>query len=188
MRTKRSELPQTKAKIIDAAVALIGERGLAKASLKDIMAVVGMTPGGFYRYFGSRDDLLAEVISREADQTPMPNLNAIIDFHVRSGTKSGMPTCFSVAAFAPELLRESEEVRAHFTVCFKKWIEALSRNPSDILEKPVKREAVAVIAVLLGSLQLARAMPDEEFSTYVFDVGVQTAREISSNMAVSRRT
>ena len=49
MRTKRSELPQTKAKIIDAAVALIGERGLAKASLKDIMAVVGMTPGGFYR-------------------------------------------------------------------------------------------------------------------------------------------
>jgi TetR/AcrR family transcriptional repressor of nem operon len=59
MRRTRQQTADTKAKIVDTAARLLRERGTAGASIADVMAAAGLTQGGFYRHFASKNDMLA---------------------------------------------------------------------------------------------------------------------------------
>jgi len=59
MRKTREQTAESKAKIIETAARLLRERGVEGASIADVMAAAGMTQGGFYRHFSSKNDMLA---------------------------------------------------------------------------------------------------------------------------------
>src|SRR6267154_897877 len=63
-RTDTKQLPETKRKLVDAGVALMRQRGFSATTVDDICAEAGVTKGGFFHYFKSKDDLASAALVR----------------------------------------------------------------------------------------------------------------------------
>src|SRR2546427_11675038 len=63
-RTQIKQLPETKRKLLDAGVSLMRHRGFNATTVDDVCAAAGVTKGGFFHYFKSKDDLATAAIIR----------------------------------------------------------------------------------------------------------------------------
>ena len=70
MRKSNEEAARTRQTIVATAADEIRRSGIAEASVADIMAAAGLTPGGFYRHFESKDHLVAEALEKAGDRPP----------------------------------------------------------------------------------------------------------------------
>ena len=158
-------------RILDTAARVLRDSGFQGVGVADIMKRAGLTHGGFYAHFPSRDALLAEALLR-AGQDSRARLQRSIaageakagnpfralvesylsERHLRS-PDSGCP----VAALASEMPRQSEAVRAAAATRVESLVEAVRAT----LPPDQPAEAAAVIASqLVGALQLARTLGD----------------------------
>lgn len=158
-------------RILDTAAGVLRASGFQGVGVADIMKRAGLTHGGFYAHFASREALLAEALER-AGQDSQVRLrhaleageakgdsrfqalvnNYLAERHLRS-PESGCP----VAALASEMPRQSDMVRAAAAA----RIEALTRAVAATLAPGQPREAAGVIASqLVGALQIARTLGD----------------------------
>ena len=158
-------------RILDTAAGVLRASGFQGVGVADIMKRAGLTHGGFYAHFASREALLAEALER-AGQDSQVRLrhaldageakggsrfqalvdNYLADRHLRS-PESGCP----VAALASEMPRQSDTVREAAAA----RIEALTRAVAATLAPGQPREAAGVIASqLVGALQIARTLGD----------------------------
>lgn len=158
-------------RILDTAASVLRASGFQGVGVADIMKRAGLTHGGFYAHFASREALLAEALER-AGQDSQVRLrraleageakgssrfqalvdNYLADRHLRS-PESGCP----VAALASEMPRQTDAVREAAAA----RIEALTRAVAATLTQEQAREAAGVIASqLVGALQIARTLGD----------------------------
>ncbi len=158
-------------RILDTAAGVLRASGFQGVGVADIMKRAGLTHGGFYAHFASREALLAEALER-AGQDSQVRLrhaleageakgdsrfqalvnNYLAERHLRS-PESGCP----VAALASEMPRQSDMVREAAAA----RIEALTRAVAATLAPGQPREAAGVIASqLVGALQIARTLGD----------------------------
>ena len=158
-------------RIVDAAARAIRRGGYSGVGVADIMKEAGLTHGGFYAHFPSRDALLAAAMDR-AGQDGAARLSQgmarrraegasplrawvetyLSDTHL-AGCEQGCP----VAALASEMPRQSANVREAAASRVQRLIEALQQVlPADAGE----HAAAAVTSTLVGALQLARALGD----------------------------
>jgi len=72
----REETAKTRKRIVDAASAEFRKQGIAATGLAEIMAAAGMTHGGFYRHFKSKDELVAETTAAAAEKLKRKLLSA----------------------------------------------------------------------------------------------------------------
>jgi TetR/AcrR family transcriptional repressor of nem operon len=155
-------------RIVEGAARLMRERGVRSTSVADAMNEAGMTHGGFYRHFKTKDDLVVEALRSAFDDFAKPlelrqqieSPRAVVDEykalylspeHVANpGRGCPMP------ALGSDLAREAEPVKAEFTVGLRRIIAALSAAGTGSTEE---RHAAALreIAMLVGAVVLARA-------------------------------
>jgi TetR/AcrR family transcriptional repressor of nem operon len=166
-----SRKQQTHDRILDTAARVLRDTGFAGIGVADIMKRAGLTHGGFYAHFASRDALLAEALQRAWQDSsarlqramatgeakagsPLRALvdNYLSDRHLRAADR-GCP----VAALASDLPRQSDAVRSAGTASVEALIAAVDATlPPDRAD-----ETAAVIAAqLVGALQIARALGD----------------------------
>lgn len=158
-------------RILDTAARVLRDSGFQGVGVADIMKRAGLTHGGFYAHFPSRDALLAEALLRagqdsrarlqrsiDAGEAKAGNrLRALVESylserHLRS-PDSGCP----VAALASEMPRQSDAVRAAAATRVESLVEAVRAT----LPPGQPEEAAGVIASqLVGALQLARTLGD----------------------------
>jgi AcrR family transcriptional regulator len=158
-------------RIVETAARALRSGGFHGIGVADIMKQAGLTHGGFYAHFSSREALLAEALERAGQDSrerlqrsvgagaakgssPFQALveGYLADRHLKS-TESGCP----VAALASEIPRQSGEVRAVATA----RVKSLLATVHDALPAGHADEAAAVVASqLVGGLQLARALGD----------------------------
>src|SRR6267378_3266972 len=93
MRMSREETAKTRKRIVDAASAEFRKQGIAATGLAEIMAAAGMTHGGFYRHFTSKDELVAETTAAAAEKLKRKLLSAAS----KGGIKSVVGTYLSIA-------------------------------------------------------------------------------------------
>lgn len=162
---------QTHDRILDTAAGVLRRDGFSGVGVADIMKRAGLTHGGFYAHFASRDALLAAALER-AGQDSQARLQRSLDQgeasagnrfralvesylserHLRSPER-GCP----VAALASEMPRQSDEVRAAAAA----RVEALTARVASTLGPAQPPEAAAIVAShLVGALQVARALGD----------------------------
>ena len=99
MRRSREDKAETHRRIVDAAARLFRARGIAEVSVADVMEAVGMTVGGFYRHFDSKEDLVAaaieraslETVARGAKQAPTARVAAYLSMDHRDHPEGGCP-------------------------------------------------------------------------------------------------
>ncbi len=123
MRYSPEHKASTRRRIVDGAAAALRARGLAGVGVADLMREAGLTHGGFYAHFASKDALVAEAIDAAGEQSvrnlrkvvkragPEPAFKAIVDAYLSTAHRDGPESGCALAALGAELARESPAAR-----------------------------------------------------------------------------
>lgn len=166
-RNVSSRYEATHDRILDVASRALRRQGYAGVGVADVMKQAGLTHGGFYAHFPSRDALLVEAMGRAgADSAAVMNqriatrpegvseLRAIVEHYLSDSHLAGAEHGCAVAALASEMPRQSESVAA--ASCTR--VRALVGRVEHALPKGSGEQAFQIVATMVGSLQLARAL------------------------------
>jgi AcrR family transcriptional regulator len=157
-------------RIVDAAARAIRRSGYAGTGVADIMKEAGMTHGGFYAHFESRDALLAEAVERAGRETAAKveewartrregsAFRSLVEGYLSDGHLASTESGCVVAALCSEMPRQAPEVRDASAVRVRALIE---RTRKALPEGSRAADAAVVASTLVGALQLARSVGDE---------------------------
>ncbi|MDI9849350.1 helix-turn-helix domain-containing protein [Rhodoblastus sp. 17X3] len=166
MRVTREQVQENKRTILEAAGRLFRARGYEAVTVTDVMKSAGLTHGGFYGYFKSKDDLIAQTLAQMLGATEplsagLENIAAqyLAPEH-RDNFASGCP----VAALASETIRHPGGARAEMTAGLNRQIERLSKVAPGADEAERRRAAIGSWAAMVGALILARMSDDSDLS------------------------
>ena len=173
-----SKKEQTRERIVRAAARAIRKYGYEGVGVADVMKDAGLTHGGFYAHFESRDALLAaaaekaglesaESLSRAlARSRTGGELMAIVDLYLAdvhvTAAEQGLGC--AIAAAGTEVPRQSPEVRRAVTRRIKELIGFVEQQLPEWGKSAAHEKAMAVVATLIGALMLARAVDDPQLS------------------------
>jgi TetR/AcrR family transcriptional repressor of nem operon len=156
MRRSREDTLETRRRIAAAASELFRARGIEATSIADIMDKAGLTVGGFYRHFDSKEALVAEAIETASRETTARHLEDYLSDVHRRNPGRGCP----VAALCSEVAHEGRSTKRAFTVALERLLAtvkaAVGRGSGG------EREDVLFAAsAVVGALVLSRATEDE---------------------------
>lgn len=174
--TEPSRKDLTRERIVGTAARAIRRSGYGGTGVADLMKEAGLTHGGFYAHFASRNALLAEAADRAgADSAahlrsvveglpPTQALDALIDHYLSDAhLKSAEHGC-PLAALACETPRQAPEVRAAATRRLRETIDLVAQLLPGRSAPEARAEAMAVVGSLVGAMSLARAVDDPRLS------------------------
>lgn len=163
-------------RIVETAARAIRRSGYGGAGVAAIMKEAGLTHGGFYAHFNSRDAMLAEAADRAgaagmarlaraaAAAPPDKALAAMLRAYLSDEHVRGMETGCAIAALGSEMPRQGPKVRRAATRRIKEMIDLVGRQSSDWGQPGTHERAMVTVATALGALVLARAVDDPELS------------------------
>ena len=168
MRVSREQAAANRQRIVEAAARLFRECGFDGVGVDAIMKAAGLTHGGFYGHFDSKDDLAAEAVARalarETDELGgITDLDAFVQAYLSERHCADRGGGCALAALGADLAREGKGVRRALTEhvgARLKWLEKLFRGP----EASRRKRAIATLSGLVGALTLARAVDDPALS------------------------
>ena len=175
-RTVRGRKEVTHERIVEAAGRAIRRSGYAGTSVADIMKDAGLTHGGFYAHFSSREAMLAEAADHAgaegvaaaariaAEAPPEHALRELARAYLSKAHVDAAETGCAVAALCSEMPRQAPEVRRAATRRIKEMIDVVARQSPDWGQRGAHERALATVAMLVGALQLARAVDDPRLS------------------------
>ncbi len=169
-RTPNSRKEETHERIVAAASRAIRRQGYAGVGVADVMKEAGLTHGGFYAHFDSRDALLVEAleragresfeaVTRAAEQRAGKGVSAfrsLVETYLADGHLASLETGCPVAALGCDMPRQSQTVREASAMRVQRLIAAVRAA----LPQAPRAAASVVAGTLVGSLQLARALGD----------------------------
>lgn len=169
----RKEITHTR--IVETAARAIRRSGYDGTGVADIMKEAGLTHGGFYAHFASRDAMLAEAADHAGEETiaiakrifaEVPGdqgLQALMQVYLSNEHMANIETGCSFAALGSEMPRQAPEVRKASTCRIKEMIALIkSRLSGQQADKDEK--ALVMLSTMVGTLLLARAVKDPELS------------------------
>jgi TetR/AcrR family transcriptional repressor of nem operon len=171
VRVSREQVRENRRTIVEAASQLFRERGFESVTVAEIMQTAGLTHGGFYGYFKSKEELIAAALGEALANTtgPSNDLAAYAAGYLsrthRDNRARGCPT----AALAAETIRQPGRARAEMTAGLKRQIERLSRVTPGETAAQQRRAAIGSWAAMVGAMILARVSDDPELSVEVLD-------------------
>ncbi|MBC7859981.1 MAG: TetR/AcrR family transcriptional regulator [Burkholderiaceae bacterium] len=166
----------THERIVEVAARAIRRSGYGGTGVADIMKEAGLTHGGFYAHFESRDDLLAEAGDRAgaesvalaarvaANAPPGLALQAMMKAYLSQEHIGAIETGCPVAALGSEMPRQAPEVRRAATIHIKEMIDLFARQLPDWGQPQAHEEAMALVCALVGTAMVARAVDDPKLS------------------------
>jgi TetR/AcrR family transcriptional regulator, transcriptional repressor for nem operon len=169
----------THERIVETAARAIRRSGYDGTGVAEIMKEAGLTHGGFYAHFDSRDGMLAEAADRAgadtvafltrvaAEVAPKKALEAMLRTYLSKEHVESAETGCAVAALGSEMPRQSAKVRRAATRRIKEMIDLVARQSPDWGQPGAHERALVTVATALGALVLARAVDDAKLSDAV---------------------
>lgn len=180
MGHSRLDKQKTHERIVAIASQRLRERGLEGIGVADLMKEAGLTVGGFYKHFASRDDLVAEAVQsafgswgrKLADQGIKPadlSLSEVaanyMSPHHRDGPGDGCP----FPALTADLARSGPQARAIATARLKENLETFEGRVSGEGSAVKRKKAIVAFSVMAGAVGLARVVDDEALSLEILE-------------------
>ena len=170
MRRSREEAAATRQRIVDTASHEFRENGIAGTGLSELMGAAGLTQGGFYKHFESKDQLVAEAIERSFDQvtgdfwaasikgkSPDAAFRAIVDGYLSAKHRDHSAEGCPLSALGTELRRSGEQIAEVATEGMKQMIELIAEQlEAGVSPEQAKKRATAVLSAMVGGMVLAR--------------------------------
>nr|WP_229490531.1 TetR/AcrR family transcriptional regulator [Pseudoduganella namucuonensis] len=175
-QTAPSRKEATHERIVEVAARAIRRSGYDGTGVADIMKEAGLTHGGFYAHFESRDALLAEAGDRAGAESvalaarvaaaapPGLALQAMIQAYLSPEHIGAIETGCPVSALGSEMPRQAPEVRRAATIHIKEMIDLFARQLPDWGQPEAHERAMALVCALVGTAMVARAVDDPRLS------------------------
>jgi TetR/AcrR family transcriptional regulator, transcriptional repressor for nem operon len=176
IRAARKSKEATHERIVETAARAIRRSGYNGTSVADIMKEAGLTHGGFYAHFASREAMLAEAADRAGAESvalsarvaatvqPEQALQAMLRAYLSKEHVENAEIGCPVAALGSEMPRQAPEVRRAATRRIKEMIDVVARQLPDWGRPAAHEHALVIIASSVGALLLARAVDDPKLS------------------------
>ena len=168
MRRSREEAARTRRTAVEAASRLFRERGIEAVSVGDVMATLGMTAGGFYRHFESKEALAAEAcaaafvgsgLAQESARSAEAMLRGYLSKAHRDAPAAGCP----LPALASDMARQPPAVRRAYTEGVRSALACIEQ----LAPGTDGGTRLALLAGMVGALAIARAVNGEGLSAAV---------------------
>jgi TetR/AcrR family transcriptional repressor of nem operon len=181
MRYDQSHKQETRERLLKVAAKALREKGPDGVGVAEVMRLAGLTHGGFYAHFPSKEALIAESLKEAfvqgaerlerttAGLPPREKLAAYIDFYVSPTHRDSSTGGCAIVALNSELPRQSKEFRAVFDAGVKRIIERLTQWLTAMEFAQPNSMAVSTFAAMVGAVALSRAVSDERLSGELLD-------------------
>ena len=160
--------------IIEVAASRFRQDGVDRVGVADLMHDAGLTHGGFYRHFESRDELVAEAVERALHDggramaavadSPHDPLAAVIDAYLSTSHRDNLGTSCAVTTLAGDVARSNPRARTAYTDQDNIYHDMLVRLLAPGASGPRRAAAIAALSTLVGAVSMARAVNDEALS------------------------
>jgi TetR/AcrR family transcriptional repressor of nem operon len=183
MRYSREHKLETHARIVKKASVRLRQKGAHGVGVADLMKEAGLTHGGFYAHFDSREALVIEAFvdamdrgterwRKLAEQTPPEKrLATIVGSYLSPAHRDDPGRGCSVPTLGAEIARESPKTRKAFAAKLDQMIDMLAEQIPDVPRKVARKQAMATIATMMGTLVMARVAGTGEFSDDILGAG-----------------
>ena len=181
---------KTHDRIVRTAAKSFREKGLAGVAIADLMKEIGLTVGGFYKHFDSRDDLVAEslkaaagpwqrqLLAAESGGPPL-NYESLIDSYLSEPHRDHPGTGCPVSALACDIARSNKKIRSLLTETTKSYFDLLVKSlPQD--DSAARSKAILSVSAVLGAVELARAVSDPTLSKEILKSTREVLRQLVS--------
>jgi TetR/AcrR family transcriptional regulator, transcriptional repressor for nem operon len=179
MRKSKQEAAATRQRIIKAAAAAFRKNGIAGTGLADLMAAAGLTHGGFYRHFDSKDQIVAQACTAAVDslvaklaaaasrKSPKQGLKTIVENYLTFAHRDEPADGCPLAALGSEMARADERTRAAATQAFLKLVGVIASQFGKARPDLARRRALVAASTMIGALTMSRIVTDSELSAAI---------------------
>ena len=183
MRYSKEHKQETHARIVKKASVRLREKGAHGIGVADLMKEAGLTHGGFYAHFDSREALVIEAFAyamdrsnerwrKVAEQTPPEKrLATIVETYLTSVHRDDPGHGCAVPTLGAEIARESPKTRKAFAAKLEQMIDMMADQILDVPRKSARKQAMAALATMMGTLVLSRIAGTGEFSDEILASG-----------------
>jgi TetR/AcrR family transcriptional regulator, transcriptional repressor for nem operon len=183
MRYSREHKLETHARIVKRASVRLREKGAHGIGVADLMKDAGLTHGGFYAHFDSREALVIEAFAYAMDRSterwrklgeqtpPDKRLAAIVDSYLTTVHRDDPGHGCAVPTLGAEIARESPKTRKAFAAKLEQMVDMIAEQIPALPRKTTRKQAMATLATMMGTLVLARVAGNGEFSDEILAAG-----------------
>jgi TetR/AcrR family transcriptional repressor of nem operon len=183
MRYDKGHKDATRQRIVEVASRQFREQGVAAVGLAGIMTDAGLTNGAFYAHFNSKEDLVREVLGNPSKRNEMwqaaaesgeglaSAIRGYLSASHRDNPGRGCPT----SALVAEVARHSKATRDAFTGKISDTIGLIATHLPAPTESERRQRAIAIYGLMVGTLQLSRAVNDKKLSNEILQSGIDQA-------------
>ena len=192
MRYGKDHKQATRQRILKAAGRRFKHDGIDGAGVAAVMADAGLTNGAFYAHFASKEDLVANVLadqlraqrhSFDAQPRDRAGLEAFIRSYLspqhRDQCADGCPS----AALLEEIARRPAATKQVFTDELLATADDIAERLDPTDHEAARTDALTLFGIMIGTLQLARALTDRDLSDQLLARGVETALRLLDERA-----
>src|ERR1700686_4223264 len=180
MGYSKAQKTRTRKHIVSIASKRFREKGLAGFGIADLMKEAGLTVGGFYKHFNSRDDLVAEAVNsafggwkRRVDAAefggPSGALAKLIDDYLNEAHRDNPGTVCAFSALGPEIARSGKRTRSLASEQVRNDIQLIATLLPGKDKHTARSQAILTFSALVGAMSLARAVSDEALSREILE-------------------
>jgi TetR/AcrR family transcriptional repressor of nem operon len=192
MRYSKEHKLETHARIVKKASVRLREKGAHGIGVADLMKDAGLTHGGFYAHFDSREALVIEAFGYAMDRSiehwrkkaeltpPDKRLAAIVDSYLTPSHRDDPGHGCAIPALSAEIARENPKTRKAFAAKLEQMIEMIAAQMPNLPRKTARKQAMASLATMMGTLVLARVAGSGEFSGEILGAGREAVLEYAA--------
>lgn len=188
MGHSQAEKADTHARIVERAARLLRRTGLDGIGLAELMRAAGLTHGGFYRHFASRDDLVGEAVEHAFDDSERrmdkvmrrgeaPPLMQLVDAYLSRRHRDDLETSCALSSLANDIARGSERTREAYARRAERVIGTIATLAGGEDAQARRRRAIVALSTMVGALVMARAVGDEDLSAEILDAAKRALKE-----------
>jgi TetR/AcrR family transcriptional repressor of nem operon len=187
MRYSKEHKLETHARIVKKASVRLREKGAHGIGVADLMKDAGLTHGGFYAHFDSREALVIEAFAYAMDRSterwrrlaetipPEKRMAAVVESYLTPLHRDDPGHGCAVTALGAEIARESPKTRKAFAAKLEQMVDMLAEQLPDVPRKAARKQALATLSTMVGTLVLARIAGSGELSDEILGAGRDAA-------------
>jgi TetR/AcrR family transcriptional regulator, transcriptional repressor for nem operon len=179
MRKSKQETAETRQRIVEAAAAEFRRNGIQGTGLADLMAAAGLTHGGFYKHFDSKDQLVEESFALATESMVEAMRRTLSAAPGNSGLNAGIAEYLSInhrddaaggcpfAALGSEVARGGDAVREATTTGFLKMVDIIAAQLAGLSPAAARNEALFMLSTMVGAVTMARVVNDPNLAASI---------------------
>lgn len=182
---------ETRRRIVESARRHFKNEGYDAVTIDTIMADAGLTRGGFYAHFSSKDDLFNEVVGEivfaailrkhedAGKKEPSAWRQQTVDFYLSKEHRDSVSGGCPMAGLSSDVAKSNNVIRETYTEIVADLTDALA-DRIELKGKDKRKAALATLATCVGAMVIARAVNDEDLADEFFDAGRWATRKIAA--------